>query len=1175
MKKLNYLLFIRIFLISSICLAHLTSNAQGTNFEVVQRRILGGSGIDVFTKIIKTSDGGFLLGGITYSNDQDVSGFHGGNFPDIWIVRMNSAGAIEWKKAFGGTGFDDIADIAQLQDGNYLLTGRTNSSDGDVVGHHGTNNFDIWVIKISPQGNILSQKSLGGAGDESIEVKYLKPIIAADGSIIIVGSTNSNDGDVVGFHGANDVWIVKLNNDLSFAWQKCLGGSDNESPFGVAVTADNSIVISSNTSSNDGDVTGNHSARDDIWVVKLNSINGSLLWQKCYGGSEDDWAGGIALADNGDYLVTGSSFSNNGDVSGHHGSINNSDFWTFRINSSGTLLWQKSYGGTNFDVSYVIKKIPGDAFLLTGYTQSVDGDVAGGHPQAGSGDQDIWFIKMTGNNGSIVWQKPIGGSLNEEYQSSEINADGGVVFLGTTLSTDGDLSGIQYKNFGWLVKLNAAGTIDWQKRFGGYDSLGTGTNNYAEGRNFITLPGSNSYLVAGISNFSENHPLSDISIGKGNLDAFVFKIGNYNTIQTRAYRDYNKNNLRDANEPYVSNGLKIASSKSNDSVVSVSSNTYFKIYVDTGTYSTKFVPEKYTALPLSKQSVFTGYNAIDSFEFALTPIWSKIFGYVFIDVNGNGIKDASEVYATNVLAVSKKGNDSAQSILKNGFFENPVDTGLYTTRLYLVSDEYTVSPSFVQTNVLDYKIVYNVNFALRPYLNNIKGSIYYDRNKNGIKEQTEPYANGVIVKSEKNGSVVEGASNAGVFSNLVDTGTFVTSLKNINSNYYSILPVSKQSVFTNYRSQDSVSFALQPIAGKKDYRINLLPLTPARPGFNVTYKIQYENVGTDTLTNKQVKLFKDRRFSFLSAQPVQSTINVDTLIWNINSLFPGDSAGIIVQLKLSAPPVTNNGDTLVSRAVIDSTGDLVAADNTSLLRHFATGSYDPNDKLSSAGTFITKDDISVGKSFTYTIRFQNTGTDTAFNIVIRDTLDAKLDWSSMQMVAASHPYQLAIKGGKYCTWTFANIKLVDSVRNEPASHGYLAYSIQPKKTLNISDSIKNSASIYFDFNQPVKTNTATTVVKVLTVTPVIDVNRGEAKIVLFPNPVNNGKAVIQFRGRINGDVSVTMTDIIGRKLYQKQLGRLSADLYNYDMDLSGRAAGIYFINIIIGKKSYPLKVVVQ
>jgi hypothetical protein len=113
----------------------------------------------------------------------------------------------------------------------------------------------------------------------------------------------------------------------------------------------------------------------------------------------------------------------------------------------------------------------------------------------------------------------------------------------------------------------------------------------------------------------------------------------------------------------------------------------------------------------------------------------------------------------------------------------------------------------------------------------------------------------------------------------------------------------------------------------------------------------------------------------------------------------------------------------------------------------------------------------------YTVRFQNTGTDTAFNIVVRDTLDSKVDWNTLEMVSASHNYQLNIKEGNKLTWTFDNIQLPDSNINEAASNGYIIYRIKPKTSLLPGDTIINTASIYFDFNLPVQTNTEKTVVE--------------------------------------------------------------------------------------------------
>jgi uncharacterized repeat protein (TIGR01451 family) len=176
-------------------------------------------------------------------------------------------------------------------------------------------------------------------------------------------------------------------------------------------------------------------------------------------------------------------------------------------------------------------------------------------------------------------------------------------------------------------------------------------------------------------------------------------------------------------------------------------------------------------------------------------------------------------------------------------------------------------------------------------------------------------------------------------------------------------------------------------------------------------------------------------------------------------------------------PAVSIDDTLECRAIIDTTGDINKANNEAVVRQRVTGSYDPNDKQEAHGGFITPAELNAGKPLVYTIRFQNTGNDTAFNVVIRDTLPANSDWNSFEMVQASHPYTLTITDDRYAKWTFANILLVDSNRNEPLSHGYLTFRIKAASTVAIGDKINNSASIYFDFNPPVITNTTETEVK--------------------------------------------------------------------------------------------------
>jgi uncharacterized repeat protein (TIGR01451 family) len=176
-------------------------------------------------------------------------------------------------------------------------------------------------------------------------------------------------------------------------------------------------------------------------------------------------------------------------------------------------------------------------------------------------------------------------------------------------------------------------------------------------------------------------------------------------------------------------------------------------------------------------------------------------------------------------------------------------------------------------------------------------------------------------------------------------------------------------------------------------------------------------------------------------------------------------------------PQLNLGDIVVNTASITQIlSDYDLANNIFVSTETAQGAYDPNDKNESHNGTLTTAQASDQDWLYYLIRFQNTGTDTAFNIKVRDTLDNNLDFSSLQMIDASHDQQLSILGDKHLQWDFDDILLVDSLTNEPLSHGYIYYRIKPVAGLILGDMIENSASIYFDFNPPIVTNNHITTV---------------------------------------------------------------------------------------------------
>ncbi len=291
------------------------------------QKSLGGSSFDWATSIKQTTDGGYIIAGNTQSNNGNVTGNHG--FIDYWIVKINSTGTIQWQRCLGGTGDDRATSIVQSTDSGYVAAGYSELNNGDITGNHG--NKDYWVVKLNSDGGVIEwKKSLGG-----IYFDLASTIISTtDGGYMVAGFSNSNDGDVTGNQGISDGWIIKLNSLGVIQWQKSLGGSENDSLTSIIQTIDGGYILAGASDSNDGDVTGHHGIQipetptNDYWVVKINST-GTIQWQKSLGGTLDEYASSIIQTTDGGYVIAGSSNSNNGDVTGNLG---NYDYWIVKLN---------------------------------------------------------------------------------------------------------------------------------------------------------------------------------------------------------------------------------------------------------------------------------------------------------------------------------------------------------------------------------------------------------------------------------------------------------------------------------------------------------------------------------------------------------------------------------------------------------------------------------------------------------------------------------------------------------------------------------------------------------------------------------------------------------------------------------------------------------------------------
>jgi hypothetical protein len=436
----------------------------------------------------------------------------------------NNITMYEWTKIAGPLSFT-ISDarssqpvVSNLLDGIYKFELKV--TDGG-----GLFDRDTVQITVNPDASlkIQWQTSLGGARVDVAQ--SVQP--TADGGYILAGNTNSQDGDVKGYHSGAyscylpcvgesicgylpDGLVVKLSSTGAVQWQKALGGSAAENLLSIQPTPDGGYITSGLTYSSDGDVSGYHGGTEaDAWIVKLSS-SGDIQWQRVLGGSTGcDFANSILPTPDGGYIFVGHSDSHDGDVMANAGER---DVWIVKLSSSGAVQWQKTMGGDKNDYAYSLQFTPDAGYIIAGYTYSNNGDVSGNH-----GDADAWIVKLSGG-GAIQWQNALGGSNEDIARSVQPTADGGYIVAGSTKSNNGDVTGNHGDADAWIVKLSGRGAIEWQKALGGsYEEIARSIQSTADG----------GYIVAG-SAASTN---GDVGGNRGSQDAWLVKLTNTGAIQ--------------------------------------------------------------------------------------------------------------------------------------------------------------------------------------------------------------------------------------------------------------------------------------------------------------------------------------------------------------------------------------------------------------------------------------------------------------------------------------------------------------------------------------------------------------------------------------------------------------------------------------------------------------------
>ncbi|KAF2080999.1 T9SS type A sorting domain-containing protein [Flavobacterium sharifuzzamanii] len=391
----------------------------------------------------------------------------------------------------------------------------------------------------------------------------------------------------------------------------------------------------------------------------------------------------------------------------------------------------------------------------------------------------------------------------------------------------------------------------------------------------------------------------------------------------------------------------------------------------------------------------------------------------------------------------------------------------------------------------------------------------------------------------------------------------VTTIRPIieNPNYFTVSPASLTVNFPTQTSPYIQDFCISSNGNQPDLEMVLIPIDVARPGFDAKYKIVYRNKGNVTQSGVVNFTFNDDVLDLIVSSASVESRTRNTLSWNFTDFPPFATKEIILTFKVNRPtdtPAVNNGDVLKYKVSITSqNNDKTPLDNNFTLNQTVVGSYDPNDKTCLEGDIITPDLI--GEYVHYMIRFENTGTYPAQNIVVKDMIDlTKFDISTLIPTSSSHSFITKISGGNKVEFIFENINLpFDDANND----GYIAFKIKTKPTLQVGDSFTNDANIYFDYNFPILTNKATSTFK--TVLSTEDFNFSKY-FSLYPNPANQFLNISQNQ---NIEVqSYEIYDVLGQLVLAVPNAKTASNI-----DISKLRVGNYFIRVKSDKGSSSMK----
>ena len=353
-------------------------NLSGTSPLPTWTKTYGGAFFDQAYGVQQTSDGGYIIAGITAS-----SSFSETN--DVYLVKTDSSGNTLWSKTYGGTNSDYARAVQQTSDGGYIIAGDTFS--------FGAGSGDVYLIKTDSSGNTLWSKTYGGTNEDSARGVQQ----TSDGGYIVVGTTMSLGGSFY------DVYLIKTDSSGNATWTKTFGGAAYDFGYAVRQTSDGGYIIAGSTMSFGA---GSY----DVYLIKTDA-SGNTLWTKTYGGTGSDQAYAVQQTSDGGYIVAGLTWSSG---------AGSCDVYLVKTDSSGNTLWTKTYGGTGIDQAYAVQQTSDGGYIVAGLTYSF-----------GAGSYDVYLVK-TDSSGNTLWLKTYGGTGSDQAFAVQQTSDGGYIVAGIT-----------------------------------------------------------------------------------------------------------------------------------------------------------------------------------------------------------------------------------------------------------------------------------------------------------------------------------------------------------------------------------------------------------------------------------------------------------------------------------------------------------------------------------------------------------------------------------------------------------------------------------------------------------------------------------------------------------------------------------------------------------------------